>query len=117
MHPVRDATTTSYAADPFLLVGDAATLTRPHTASGAAKALLDAKGLEHALRTGANRAEVLAIYDTERRPAGNELVAVGRRLGRAMVERTPCWTAMTSQDMPDWMAAALSGHDHYLYRP
>lgn len=117
VHSVRDATAISYVADPFLLVGDAATLPRPHTASGAAKAMLDAKSMEHALRTGANRAEVLAIYDAERRPAGNQLVETGRRLGKAMVERTPCWTSMTPQDMPGWMAAALRGHDHYLYRP
>jgi 2-polyprenyl-6-methoxyphenol hydroxylase-like FAD-dependent oxidoreductase len=116
VHPVRDSTAASYATGAFLLAGDAATLARPHTASGATKALLDAKSMEHALRTGANRAEVLTTYDAQRRPAGNELVAVGRRLGQAMVERTPNWTSMTADDMPGWLTAALGGHDHYLYR-
>jgi 2-polyprenyl-6-methoxyphenol hydroxylase-like FAD-dependent oxidoreductase len=116
VHPVLDVMATSYVAGPFLLAGDAATLARPHAASGAVKAMLDAMSLEHALTTGADRAEALAVYDAERRPAGNQLVEVGRRLGYGMVERTPCWTSMTADDMPGWTAAVLGGHSHYLYQ-
>lgn len=117
VHPVQDATATSYVAGPFLLVGDAATLARPHTASGAVKAMLDAKSLERVLATGADRAESLATYDADRRPAGNQLVEIGRRLGDGMVERTPCWESMTAADMPGWTAAVLGDHNNYLFRP
>lgn len=116
VHPVRDLTATTYIANPLLLAGDAATLARPHTASGAVKAILDAVRLERALRTSADLSEVLARYDADRRPQGNQLVEIGRRIGSAMVEQTPRWASMTPDDISSWTAAALGGYEHYLYR-
>ncbi|MEU6019177.1 FAD-dependent monooxygenase [Streptomyces sp. NPDC047515] len=50
LHPVADFVVPRAAEPPFLLAGDAASVTRPHTASGAVKALQDALCLERALR-------------------------------------------------------------------
>jgi 2-polyprenyl-6-methoxyphenol hydroxylase-like FAD-dependent oxidoreductase len=116
VHPVTDLTADTYVAHPFVLIGDAATLARPHTGAGAVKAMLDAACLERSLIAGADWNEVLARYDAERRPEGNRLVDIGRRIGRAMVERTPEWASMTPADMLSWTAALLGGRDHYLYR-
>ncbi len=62
------------------------------------KALQDALALERACQEHDSWDEALAAYDRERCSPGNELVELGRRLGRAQVEETPDWTSMTAAD-------------------
>ncbi|MEU5716868.1 FAD-dependent monooxygenase [Streptomyces sp. NPDC020403] len=114
-HPVADLHAPLAADPPFLLAGDAAGVTRPHTASGAVKALQDALCLERALRTAASTADALRLYAGERTPEGARLVELGRRLGRAQVERTPDWTLMDQGAVDAWCRATLAGASSYLY--
>lgn len=114
-HPVADFHAPQVADPPFLLAGDAASITRPHTASGATKALQDALCLERVLRGASSPADALRGYAAERSPEGARLVALGRRLGRAMVERTPDWTVMGATEVAAWSRATLDGADSYLY--
>ncbi|MFI8812339.1 MULTISPECIES: FAD-dependent monooxygenase [unclassified Streptomyces] len=114
-HPVIDIQVPRTARSPFLLAGDAAGVTRPHTASGAVKALQDARALERALRGAASPAEALERYADERTAVGAHLVELGRRLGRAQVEETPDWAAMDQDDVDAWCRATLAGTRHYLY--
>ncbi|MFI6961552.1 FAD-dependent monooxygenase [Streptomyces sp. NPDC050255] len=114
-HDVADFHVPRVAEPPFLLAGDAASITRPHTASGATKALQDALCLERALRASPSAAEALARYADERSGEGARLVALGRRLGHAMVERTPDWAAMGPTEVAEWSRATLDGADSYLY--
>ncbi|ONI82948.1 hypothetical protein ALI144C_18020 [Actinosynnema sp. ALI-1.44] len=105
VQPVYDSTISSYVAGNVLVIGDAATITRPHTGAGATKALQDALALEHACRRSETWQQALAAYDQARRPVGNDLVALGRRLGRAQVERPPTWARMTPEVFREWMYA------------
>ncbi|MCM2410942.1 FAD-dependent monooxygenase [Streptomyces sp. RKAG290] len=114
-HPVTDFHAPLAADPPFLLAGDAASITRPHTASGATKALQDALCLERVLRGASSPADALRRYAAERTPEGARLVALGRRLGHAMVERTPDWAAMGAAEVETWCRATLDGADSYLY--
>ncbi|MFJ8751801.1 FAD-dependent monooxygenase [Streptomyces sp. NPDC102441] len=114
-HPVADLHAPLAADPPFLLAGDAAGVTRPHTASGAVKALQDALCLEEALRASASAAGALRHYARERTPEGARLVDLGRRLGRAQVERAPDWTAMDQGAVEAWCRATLAGTSSYLY--
>ncbi|MFE7469115.1 FAD-dependent monooxygenase [Streptomyces sp. NPDC057499] len=116
VHPVADFMAPLVAEPPFLLAGDAAGVTRPHTASGAVKALQDALCLERALRGGAaSVAEALGRYAEERTAEGTRLVELGRRLGHHLVERTPDWAAMGPAEVEAWSRAALNGARSYLY--
>ncbi|MDK0522975.1 FAD-dependent monooxygenase [Streptomyces sp. ML-6] len=115
LHPVADFVTPRVAEPPFLLAGDAASVTRPHTASGAVKALQDALCLERALRAGGPVAEALRRYADERTAEGARLVELGRRLGRALVERTPDWPTMGPAEVEAWSRASLNGDRSYLY--
>jgi hypothetical protein len=99
----------TYVAGRVGLVGDAATVTRPHTGSGATKALQDALALERACQDHAAWDAVLAAYNSERCAAGNELVELGRRLGYGQVERTPDWLAMGPADFDRWTRGMLDG--------
>ncbi|MER7727587.1 FAD-dependent monooxygenase [Streptomyces sp. NPDC096323] len=114
-HDVADFHVPRVAEPPFLLAGDAASITRPHTASGATKALQDALCLERVLRASSSAAEALRRYADERSDEGARLVALGRRLGHAMVERTPDWAAMGPAEVAEWSRATLNGAASYLY--
>ncbi|MEU6871554.1 FAD-dependent monooxygenase [Streptomyces sp. NPDC046751] len=115
LHPVADFVVPRAADPPFLLAGDAASVTRPHTASGAVKALQDALCLERSLRASSSAAGALRRYADERSAEGARLVALGRRLGRALVEHTPDWPVMGPAEVDALSRAALDGADSYLY--
>jgi 2-polyprenyl-6-methoxyphenol hydroxylase-like FAD-dependent oxidoreductase len=115
VQPIYDHTIPTYVSDRAVLIGDAATLTRPHTASGTTKALQDALTLERACQEHDCLDEALTAYDHERCAAGNELVELGRRLGRAQVEETPDWASMAAEDFEAWTWATLAGKSLYLY--
>ncbi|WP_394841537.1 FAD-dependent monooxygenase [Pendulispora brunnea] len=115
LQPIYDQTMSSYVSGRVMLAGDAATITRPHTASGGAKALEDALAFERACRAHGTWDAVLQAYDQERSAAGNRLVEIGRRLGRAQVEETPDWASMTtSNDWETWTREMLAGHKLYV---
>ncbi|MFF6906349.1 monooxygenase [Streptomyces sp. NPDC012389] len=93
----------------------AAGVSRPHTASGAVKALQDARCLERVLREGPTVGAALERYADERTAAGAHLVELGRRMGRAQVEETPDRAAMGQDDVDVWFRDVLAGTRHYLY--
>ncbi|MFI0976815.1 FAD-dependent monooxygenase [Streptomyces sp. NPDC021093] len=94
VQPLYDFTAPHYATDRLALVGDAATVARPHTGAGAVKALQDVTALQSALIAAPTPAEALNAYDTARTPAGRTMVDLGRNLGRALVQATPDWSGM-----------------------
>jgi 2-polyprenyl-6-methoxyphenol hydroxylase-like FAD-dependent oxidoreductase len=112
LQPVYEASVASYVTDRLLLIGDAATLVRPHTGSGATKALQDAITLRALATGGASWDRVLPGYDHERRLDGDALVALGRRLGEAQVRHTPPWTTMGPADFVRWHAASTAGRTY-----
>jgi 2-polyprenyl-6-methoxyphenol hydroxylase-like FAD-dependent oxidoreductase len=115
LQPVYDGTTSSYVDGPIVLVGDAASLARPHTGSGATKALSDALALGRACRGHDTWSAALDEYDAERRVAGNELVALSRRMGHDMVEATPEWSAMDGASLDAFTQATVAGRGLYFY--
>jgi len=112
---IYDEVVESYADGRVMLIGDAGCITRPHTGSGATKALQDALILEKLACDLSDWSQVLAGYDAERTEAGTMLMQLGRRLGHAQVERTPNWTKMRPSDFVDWTRASLAGEQLYLY--
>ncbi|MEV0323855.1 FAD-dependent monooxygenase [Streptomyces sp. NPDC050659] len=109
LQPMYDFTAPRYTADRVLLMGDAATVARPHTGAGAVKALQDATVLESAFATATNWPDALDTYDTDRTVAGAAMVDLGRRLGRALVEETPPWRAMDQTALETWWKQADGG--------
>ncbi|MFF3981736.1 FAD-dependent monooxygenase [Streptomyces sp. NPDC001828] len=106
VQPMYDFTAPRYATDRLALVGDAATVARPHTGGGAVKALQDATALESALTSAAGRSDALAAYDAGRAEVGSGMVEVGRGLGLAMVERCPDWSTMDQAGLERWWQLA-----------
>ncbi|MGW2207319.1 FAD-dependent monooxygenase [Streptomyces sp. NPDC001774] len=106
VQPMYDMVAPSYTLGRVVLLGDAASIARPNTGSGAIKALQDAAALECALRAHDGWQEALAAYSTERVPIGQATVELGRRLGRAQVTETPDWQAMDQSDLERWWLEA-----------
>lgn len=115
LQPIYDEALDRYAAGRLMLIGDAGTVTRPHTGSGATKALQDALALERLAIEGDSWDQVAAAYSEERAAAGNTLVELGRRIGHAQVTNTPEWDTMTVEDFEAWTAATLAGEDLYFW--
>jgi 2-polyprenyl-6-methoxyphenol hydroxylase-like FAD-dependent oxidoreductase len=115
IQPIYDRRVASYVNDRVLVAGDAGAVSRPHTGSGATKALQDALCLERLGREHGVWADLLAAYDVERTAAGDALVALGRRIGRDQVERTPPWATLTSGDFDTWTRVTLAGERHYFF--
>ncbi|UGQ12792.1 FAD-dependent monooxygenase [Yinghuangia sp. ASG 101] len=104
VQPIYDFVSPRYVSGRLALLGDAATVARPHTGAGAVKALQDASALEAALRETATWDEALHRYDRERRDVGLAMVDLGRRLGLAQVEQVPDWSDMDDRALRVWWA-------------
>lgn len=115
IQPVYDETVDRYVDGRLALIGDAATLARPHTGSGATKAMRDARCLEQLGAEHHDWPSLLAAYDADRTPVGRALVELGRRIGRDQVEQTPPWADMTPDDFDAWAAGSLGGERLYFY--
>jgi 2-polyprenyl-6-methoxyphenol hydroxylase-like FAD-dependent oxidoreductase len=115
LQPIYDERVDRYTGLRTLLIGDAGSVTRPHTGSGATKALQDALALERLAHEHVDWETLLPAYDLERVETANWLVELGRRIGRAQVEQTPNWAAMTPDDFDAWTKATLAGQRLYFY--
>ncbi len=115
IQPIYDELVDTYVRGRVVLAGDAATLSRPHTGSGATKAIQDARLLEELGRSHTTWAPLLAAYDEDRTAEGRRLVDLGRRIGRDQVEHTPPWAEMTPDDFQAWTAGTLSGDTLYFW--
>ncbi|RAG82647.1 monooxygenase [Streptacidiphilus pinicola] len=105
LQPIHDLAAPSFARGRLVLLGDAAAIARPHTGSGALKALQDATVLGRALATADSVPEGLAAYDAERAPVGRAILELGRSLGRAHVQRTPDWASLDQRSFDAWWQA------------
>jgi 2-polyprenyl-6-methoxyphenol hydroxylase-like FAD-dependent oxidoreductase len=115
IQPIYDETIRRYRHGHVAVIGDAATVSRPHTGSGATKAMQDALCLESLGAVHDDWAPLLDAYDADRTATGQALVELGRRIGRDQVEQTPPWSEMTPADFDDWTKATLSGEELYFY--
>lgn len=111
IQPLYDLVAPHYAVGRLFLVGDAASVARPHTGGGSVKALQDAVALENAWRSGDAWQDVAAGYGTGRRAVGAEMVALGRRLGRDQVEQTPDWHGIGEAEFDAWWREQHGGSD------
>lgn len=115
IQPIYDLSVDRYVNGRVALIGDAATITRPHTGSGATKAMQDARTLELLGADHRDWNSLLAAYDADRVAVGRDLVDLGRRIGRDQVEHTPPWADMRANDFTEWTTGTLSGQTLYFW--
>jgi 2-polyprenyl-6-methoxyphenol hydroxylase-like FAD-dependent oxidoreductase len=78
----------AWSAGRTVLIGDAAHAVAPHSGQGASMALEDAQFLAKLLRDsqGADLEKVFRLFEQERRPRTNKVIALGRRNGQRKEE-------------------------------
>jgi 2-polyprenyl-6-methoxyphenol hydroxylase-like FAD-dependent oxidoreductase len=108
LQPIYDHVVPSLVTGRVVLVGDAATLSRPHTAGGATKALQEALAFETAGSAHDSWPKILAGFDAERCPAAAQLVESSRLLGHGLVERTPDWTALSDEEAEHFISGVMA---------
>lgn len=113
IQPIYDLEVPQYTSGRMLLVGDAASVARPHIGGGSVKALQDATALEAAAVAGESWKEIAETYDANRGPVGSSLVALARRMGSAQVENTPEWGAMGQPEFEAWWQEQNSGNSGF----
>lgn len=111
IQPIYDLDAPAYATGRLVLIGDAASVARPHLGAGSVKALQDATALEAAWVAGGSWKEVLETYQADRGPVGTAMVGLARRMGGAQVEHTPDWSAMGQQEFDRWWLEQNNGSD------
>ncbi|MGH9009216.1 MAG: NAD-binding protein [Acidimicrobiia bacterium] len=114
VQPIYDHAVPNLVTGRVVLVGDAAALSRPHTGSGATKALQDALAFEDAGLAHGSWPEILAAFDAERCAASTGIVETGRLLGRGLVEHTPDWAAMNGEQVEQFVTDLVAGRWVYL---
>ncbi|PZT77186.1 MULTISPECIES: FAD-dependent monooxygenase [unclassified Streptomyces] len=111
IQPIYDLVVPHYTSGRMALVGDAASIARPHVGAGSVKALQDATALEAAWAAGEDWKDVLERYDAARGGVGSAMVALARRMGSTQVEATPDWSAMDQPGFDAWWQEQNSGSD------
>lgn len=115
IQPIYDSVVDTYISKRILLIGDAGTLTRPHTASGATKALEDALAIETLGKEAGDLSELLSRYNAQRCQRARIISEISRRIGQVQVVDTPNWADMTPADFEEMIQSILRGEELYLY--
>jgi 2-polyprenyl-6-methoxyphenol hydroxylase-like FAD-dependent oxidoreductase len=110
---VYDVRVPNHVVGRCALIGDAATIARPHTGSGAIKAAQEAIALAEHLGKGCSLVEALADWNAVVQPKSDELFATGRALGRRMVTESADWSKFGPVEARDWWSEASEGA--YVY--
>jgi 2-polyprenyl-6-methoxyphenol hydroxylase-like FAD-dependent oxidoreductase len=84
LQPIYDLNSDALVQGRVALMGDAAFVARPHVGMGVTKAMQDALALTDAITHYGAVPEALKAYEQQRLPAGQQVVARGRRLGAYM---------------------------------
>lgn len=108
VQPIYECVVPAYRKGRICLAGDAGALARPHTGTGVLKGITDAITLARALKEDALLDEALARWSEERTASGNELVALGRQLGRLLVNELGDLAKMDAQAMQKWFSSIVT---------
>jgi len=76
------------------LIGDAATLARPHTGGGTAKAMLNAINLARSLSTSDSIDQGLSNWDSKEAAVGKMMASLGEDLGKVLITEAPNWALL-----------------------
>jgi 2-polyprenyl-6-methoxyphenol hydroxylase-like FAD-dependent oxidoreductase len=109
LQPIYDVMPGHIGFGNVALIGDAATVARPHVGIGVLKAGQDAFELATCLADCASIDDALARYQSARLPLGRAAVELGRRLGAFIERRLPGPASDRSLDLTPETIIQVSG--------
>lgn len=100
-----------------IFLGDAAAVLRPHTASGALKAIQGAISLSEVFSKYPDDKKGLAValngWGQAQGDGALKQSTLAQTFGRALVTDAPDWKTMTPESMTSWFAGLMAGHQWY----
>lgn len=113
---IFDLQVPAYVKNKVCFIGDAATVLRPHTVSGLAKALMDGISLAQVFANADqdNLDQRLAIWNQTQIAEATQQVKLAKNMGRELVTNPPAWSEMNGALMNEWWQAVLQGMPWYL---
>lgn len=104
LQPIFDLEATTFFNEHLCLIGDAATVLRPHTASGVVKALTDSMSFAKAFAD-----KDLTRWQTKQRLQMTEQLLLSKHMGQNLVQQTPEWPMMNTELMLKWWSDIMAG--------
>ncbi|MCX7124066.1 MAG: FAD-dependent monooxygenase [Gammaproteobacteria bacterium] len=111
---IRDTLIDSYYENKIALIGDASTLLRPVTGSGATKGLQDSLELMKQLRRTGNIDQAFTAWSLTQARAAKHLFELGKSLSDFYVMDTPDWTTVTSTEIQELWNSITKNANWYI---
>lgn len=111
---IRDTLIDSYYRNRIALVGDASTLLRPVTGSGATKGLQDALALEKQLKEVSSIDQAFTSWGNARAKAAKHLYELGKALSDFYVMDPPDWARAESEEIQRRWDSITQNVDWYI---
>ncbi len=110
---INDATVPSLYKNNIALLGDAGFVIRPHTASGATKAIQDALHMEKCLKENSDVDAALKAWNAACFPSSDNLFQLGCSLGKLLVTDVPDCQTLSKEKFDQYWQATIEGRDWY----
>lgn len=114
VQPIVDIISPALVKGCTALIGDAAAVLRPHSASGISKAVQNVFSLAEQIEQADDLATALQDWEGSQQKLLQEQSKLTKNLGRGLVTDAPDWNTMTTADMPGWWESMISGSDWYI---
>jgi 2,6-dihydroxypyridine 3-monooxygenase len=114
IQPIVDILPERLARGRTVLVGDAAAVLRPHSASGISKAVQNVLSLADFLSQTDDLDLAIKKWEASQRKSLEQLSQLTQSLGAGMVTNPPDWNLMRAQDMPGWWEAMAAGRKWFV---
>lgn len=114
VQPIIDISARQLVKDQMLLSGDAAAVLRPHTASGAVKAIDNALSLRALLANRQCSAELLLEWQQQQLAKLQQQTELARLVGDGYINNAPPWQDMNPESLETWWQQLLAGKHWYL---
>lgn len=108
IQPVYDVCLPDYRVNRVCLIGDAATLARPHSGSGVMKGMEDSLALAKLLDDVDNIDQALEQWSTQQAETAKQSFTLGSKLGQAYMENTPDMASLNEEQIMNWFIEAVS---------
>jgi len=98
--------------DKVCFIGDAATLLRPHSASGILNSLQDSMSLAAAFN-GSDLSTALANWSDSQIQLAKQQITLAKTMGENLVNHSPDWSGMTQTRMDTWWQTVMANKTWY----
>lgn len=114
LQTIHDCNVPKYYKENLVLLGDAATILRPHVGSGTAKAIYNAFSLRESLQKKHSVESALQHWNSKEVAEGTKQFETAHVMSEGLVLNTPSWQTMNQNTMNEWWQNLMTGKQWYI---